>query len=356
MFRSVDHTRLVIWCDLVCFHRRGRWHGPGRIIGKEGRATFWIVHAGIPIVVAENQIRPATTNEVLAKQILEMRPQRKRKREYLRGDRPDEDETPLAEDTIIPALHEEDQQPAYVDVPVDPPTSSTTFGLSSSPPSWQVDDEMEAIQVPTPQPEDTLTLQQEEEDVEVVAFPERQLTTQEPEEEETPYLPRSPPGLDTSTSLRTALTRLVNALDGIPERETPYPGERVRSRSPHREAHSIPVPQSAEGLYAQQRQEKYFHCFLARRIFKKRRQVGAGREVQFKKSSQEVQDELLKTRKKEWNNWVQFTAARVLPPEEQPKFFAEYPETEIIPTRWVDLSRRKVKSRSTRADWLLEEI
>ena len=26
--------------DLVCFHRRNRWHGPGRIFGKEGRSTF----------------------------------------------------------------------------------------------------------------------------------------------------------------------------------------------------------------------------------------------------------------------------------------------------------------------------
>ena len=325
--------------DLVCFYRRGRWHGPGRIIGKEGRATFWVVHAGIPIVVAENQIRPATTNEVLAKQILEMRPHRKRKREYLRGGQPDDDETPFAEDTIIPALHEEDQQPAYVDLPVDPPTSSTTFGLASSPPSGPVHDEMVDLQVPPPRPEEDVPLQAAEDEIEVVAVPERQTTTQEPEEEETPYLLRPPPGLDTSASLRTALTRSVNALDGIPERETPYPEERERSRSPHREAHTLPVPPSMEGLYAQQRQEKYFHCFLAKRIFKKRRQVGAGREVQFKKSSQEVQEELLKTRKKEWSNWVQFTAARVLPPEEQPKFFAEYPDTEIIPTRWVDTNK-----------------
>ena len=117
----------------------------------------------------------------------------------------------------------------------------------------------------------------------------------------------------------------------MPERETPYPGERERK---------IEITSSR-----------------TKRIFKKRRQVGAGREVQFKKSSQEVQDELLKTRKKEWNNWVQFTAARVLPPEEQPKFFAEYPETEIIPTRWMDTNKSEEgRRRSTRVDWLLEAI
>lgn len=328
--------------DLVCFYRRGRWHGPGRIIGKESRSTFWVVHAGIPIVVAESQIRPATSSEAIAKQILELRPHRKRKREYLRGGhQEEEDEHPFAEDTIIPALHEEDQQPAYVDLPEEAPTSSTTFGLSSSPPVAQEEDMADDIPVPLQPPGGLNPMQAEtEEDIEEIEVPQRQETSQEPEEEETPFLHRPvppPPGLD--TSLRTALVRSVNALDGIPEMETPYPQERERSRSPHREAHVVPVPASMDGLYAQQRQEKYFHCFLAKRIFKKRRQVGAGREVQFKKSSQEVQDQLLKTRQKEWSNWVQFTAARILPPEEQEEFFAEHPDTEIIPTRWVDTNK-----------------
>ena len=327
--------------DLVCFYRRGRWHGPGRIIGKESRSTFWVVHAGIPIVVAESQIRPATSSEAIAKQILELRPHRKRKREYLRGGHQEEDDDhPFAEDTIIPALHE-DQQPAYVDLPEEAPTSSTTFGLSSSPPVIQEEDMVDDIPVPLEPPGGPNPMQAEtEEDIEEIEVPQRQETSQEPEEEETPFLHRPvppPPGLD--TSLRTALVRSVNALDGIPEMETPYPPERERSRSPHREAHVVPVPASMDGLYAQQRQEKYFHCFLAKRIFKKRRQVGAGREVQFKKSSQEVQDQLLKTRQKEWSNWVQFTAARILPPDEQEEFFAEHPDTEVIPTRWVDTNK-----------------
>ena len=253
-------------------------------------------------MVAESQIRPATSSEAIAKQILELRPHRKRKREYLRGGHQEEDDDhPFAEDTIIPALHEEDQQPAYVDLPEEAPTSSTTFGLSSSPPVVQEEDMVDDIPVPLEPPGGPNPMQ--------------------------------------AASLRTALVRSVNALDGIPEMETPYPPERERSRSPHREAHVVPVPASMDGLYAQQRQEKYFHCFLAKRIFKKRRQVGAGREVQFKKSSQEVQDQLLKTRQKEWSNWVQFTAARILPPDEQEEFFAEHPDTEVIPTRWVDTNK-----------------
>ncbi len=36
--------------DLVCFHRKERWHGPCRVIGKEGRSTYWLVHGGVPLV------------------------------------------------------------------------------------------------------------------------------------------------------------------------------------------------------------------------------------------------------------------------------------------------------------------
>ena len=76
--------------DLVCFHRRNRWHGPGRVIGRD--------HGGIPIVVAENQLRPATTSEVLAKQVPEMRPVRKRKRQLMADG--EAEETPFVEDLI----------------------------------------------------------------------------------------------------------------------------------------------------------------------------------------------------------------------------------------------------------------
>ena len=81
--------------DLVCFHRRNRWHGPGRIVEKEGRSTFWIIHPGIPI--ADSQIRPASASEVLVKQILELRPSRKRKREVAEGN----EDMPFADDLTM---------------------------------------------------------------------------------------------------------------------------------------------------------------------------------------------------------------------------------------------------------------
>lgn len=52
--------------DLVCFHRRDRWHGPCRVIGKEGRSTYWLIHGGVPLVVPEASMRPASSTEVIA--------------------------------------------------------------------------------------------------------------------------------------------------------------------------------------------------------------------------------------------------------------------------------------------------
>ena len=97
--------------DLVCFHRRNRWHGPGCIVGKEGRSTFWIIHAGIPIVVAESQIRPASTAEVMVKQILELRPSRKRKREIDE----DNEDLPFGDDLTLPH-----NAPSYLELPHEP--------------------------------------------------------------------------------------------------------------------------------------------------------------------------------------------------------------------------------------------
>ena len=97
--------------DLVCFHRRNRWHGPGRIVGKEGRSTFWIIHAGIPIVVAESQIRPASTAEAMVKQILELRPSRRRKREIDE----DNEDLPFGDDLKLPH-----NAPSYLELPHEP--------------------------------------------------------------------------------------------------------------------------------------------------------------------------------------------------------------------------------------------
>ena len=54
--KSVPQRGPYVPGDLVCFHRLGRWHGPARVIGREGRSTIWLVHGGVPVVTAESSL------------------------------------------------------------------------------------------------------------------------------------------------------------------------------------------------------------------------------------------------------------------------------------------------------------
>ena len=74
--------------DLVCFYRKhqgnkkggGRWYGPARVVGSEGRSTLWIVHGGIPMTVSSEQCRHSTGEEAGSKRLVELRPSCKRRR------------------------------------------------------------------------------------------------------------------------------------------------------------------------------------------------------------------------------------------------------------------------------------
>ena len=85
--------------DLVSFQKKGKWFGPARILAHEGRSSLWILHAGVSILVSETSVRPATTEEVIKKQLLELRPSRKRRRSiYVEPEF--DDPTPFSEDTL----------------------------------------------------------------------------------------------------------------------------------------------------------------------------------------------------------------------------------------------------------------
>ena len=318
--------------DLVCFYRRGRWHGPARIIGREGRSTLWLVHAGIPIVVSESQLRPATTREVMVKQLLALRPSRRRRRN-------EEDETPFGQDLRSPMLQGEDEQPSYVELPVDDETpvmdengGGVTAPLFTPPGLGDVNLDAEPeVPVPGYQPQQQVGGQEE---IEVIPVPE---LAEQPESEQAPSMEGTVPPTPTMDQMRPTSQELTNALrtsvrqlDGLPHRQ--------RSRSPHREPHLLPVPEGRDGLLALKHKDE-FYCFLAKRIYKKKRQVGAGREVNYGKSEVAIKGKLDATRTKEWSNWRQFDAVKILPPGEQAQFFEDNPDAEVIPTRWVDTDK-----------------
>lgn len=341
--------------DLVCFHRRDRWHGPCRVIGKEGRSTYWLIHGGVPLVVPEASMRPASSTEVFAKHLLELRPSRRRVRDAMRSPEIENvDEIPFGEDLEMASFEEEQNQQSYVDVPLDLP-------VEGSP-------ETGAFPMPAalaPVPEAVPVLDEMMEEVPYPEQPESEMTPAPttPQSEEPPVGP-IPHALqqphDSNTELTQALRRSADGLDGHPLHPSLRPppglavtagdsGERDRSRSPPpREPASIPIPDDGDvGLFVNvntdARERKHLHCFLAKRYAKKNKvKAGAGREIFYDKCTPEVQEALQTTRLKEWNNWKQFQAVRVIPPEEADAFVNNNPNMEILPTRWLEVDKAEV--------------
>ncbi len=335
--------------DLVCFHRKERWHGPCRVIGKEGRSTYWLVHGGVPLVVPEGSMRPASSTEVIAKHILEMRPSRKRMREAMRHpDEPVQAELPFEDDLLMMFNEDGQEQPSYVELPLDLPAEGGSSGGAGG--------AVEGEEIPVPgelpvpiEVEDENDVNMDEEQVPVIEQPESEMTPSPttPQSVEPPSGEQPPPGQD--QSLTTALRRSTDQLDGHPMQPSllPPPGlsvtSRERSRSPLRDAAVIPVPDrdGDAGLLGVDKERKHLHCFLAKRYMRKPKQ-GAGKELSFQKCSEEVQQALMETRKKEWGNWKQFKAVKIIPPSEVEDFVAQNPEMEILPTRWLEVNKAEV--------------
>lgn len=190
--------------DLVCFFRRNRWVGPARIIGKEGRASVWLVHAGIPIVAPETSLRPATPTEVYAKQLLELRPSRKRLRPSLGVDSAGV-HLPFSDDLHLPQQGD-DEQSGYVELPSE-----------GAGPSMQAEIEEPAAQRPRleePQPPQEERTVDSDDPNAVTQDPlrqESQATAQEPEVEVVP----SSPAPGTPLGVRPANFRAPGCLEKI---------------------------------------------------------------------------------------------------------------------------------------------
>ena len=82
--------------DLVCFSKKGKWYGPARVLGHEGKSSLWLIHSGVSVLVAETSCRPASTEELHKKQALELRPSARRGREIIGEE--DDVHAPFSED------------------------------------------------------------------------------------------------------------------------------------------------------------------------------------------------------------------------------------------------------------------
>ena len=301
-------------------------------------------------MVPEASLRPASSSEIFTKQLLELRPSRKRLREAI-SDLPDQEHLPFSDDLMLPGWQDEEAQPGFVElsapssnpIPIGPgplPAVAVPTELQPQP------DHLQAAPTPFPTaPQDPQHTQPTELPTQPdLLQPDANTTTrgdltQEPESEMIPETPQiAPTGF---TQLQAALHRSPDLLDGIP----PPPGLRERSRSPLREPHNVPVPgdEIDEALRAELKQpNNHFHCFMAKRYNKKKKQQGPHTEINFDKADDNRKVLITAARSKEWTNWMKFNAVKIIPPEEVQQFLESHPEAEVLPTRWVDTNKAEV--------------
>ena len=341
--------------DLVCFHRRGQWNGPGRIAEREGRAAVCVVHGGVPLVVLESSLRPASSSEIFTKQLLELHPSRKRLREAV-SDSNSPEHVPFGDDLLLPGWQDEEAQPGFLEL--DGPLSVPMSDDNIQQPAGEVPqlpqpiqpDPLPMIDEQHPQHNQPDQIPQQHDLVPTVVTttnnqavensPVSQIDIDsegdanlEPEGEVIPDTPQ--PAV---TQLQQAMRTSVDQLDGLPR----PPGLRLRSRSPLREPKNVRVPEGP-ALIADLEPNTWFHRFLAKRYNKKKKkQLRPHTEINFDKADQSKKDKITEARLKEWNNWMKFNAVKVIPPEEVDAFLQAHPEAEVLPTRWVDTNKAKV--------------
>eukprot|EP00435_Cladocopium_sp_Y103_P066574 s39_g28.t2 len=343
--------------DLVSFSRKGRWFGPARVLGHEGKSSLWLVHSGVCVLVAETLVRPATSQEVLKKQLLELRPSRQRRRTIYQDDDQD-DKIPFSEDTMTAgALREPHHQQPVPFVDARPAAGddvrevemdlAAEFGPMSPGPS----DAMPApsiehypVQPQYPNPVGIFDDVPDEPMVELpqtlevrpppgLALPQDGTASAQslpqPEPEVAPLLTPRPPGQEAASELNPAmenstltqsLRRSAETLDGIP----------------------ISRRQTSDSFLASKAERKYK---------KKTQKVGAGMELHYQRKTQEIQDQLQETMKKEWSNWERYSDGRWITQNDLDQLRMQNPNLKVIPTRWVHTSKAepnqpmKLKSR-----------
>ena len=122
--------------DLVCFSKKGKWYGPARVLPNEGRSSLWLIHSGVTTLVPEVACRPASTEEILKKHVLELRPSRKRRRQLLAEDDEDEEDHLPFEDDGNEARglkSRTDGTAPYLEVGVDEPSGGAQSGMAANP-------------------------------------------------------------------------------------------------------------------------------------------------------------------------------------------------------------------------------
>ena len=319
--------------DMVSFLRKqktGGWIGPARALACEGK-NLWLLHAGIPVLVASNRVRGANAEEHLEVELLQ--------KHRLSRKRPFMDREAIRQ----PHRLQEEGQAPYVDMRPDagPGLGSPNIEGDDSPKKQR---RAEATPTTTqeqphffpPNEAPTTTSPQEPLLPQVPQHPE--LPQQEVRAEEVP-IPEDDEILRDLDLLEDESAKhdrsqaaeqfrqssLGKAIRDPSKLDDHRMARKERSRSPAEER------KKKEAMLAMAQE---FICFMA-----KRKGKPDSHEIIYSKSSEEMQQKLRESRAKEWSNWTKYQAVRF--PEKTEVDALINQGYKAIPMRWVDVDKNE---------------
>ena len=327
--------------DMVSFMRRqktGGWIGPARVLAMDGK-NVWLLHSGIPILVASNRVRGANAEEHLETELLN-KSRLSRKRPFLERDAvaqphrlEDAGQQPFMDMRGpvggAPAAIEDDNKRARVTSDEDAAGEAATRAPAApaaledkklEEKQKEEETKLEASQVPVPDDEAGL-------DIDVDAILDEPI--QQPGGE-----PSHPPA---ESAERSQLSRAM-AIDGGDRLDLGVDRSRMKSNKSaaeltlERPRSRSPMDESKHRAHLAMSQE--FVCFLA-----KRKGKADSHEIVYARASEEMQGKLNESRAKEWGNWLKYKAVRFPEPEELEQLQAS--GQQVVPMRWVDVDKNE---------------
>eukprot|EP00435_Cladocopium_sp_Y103_P055379 s404_g18.t1 len=368
--------------DLIAFKRKqktGGWIGPARVLATEGK-NLWILHSGIPILVASNRVRAANAEEHLENELLD-KSRLSRKRPFMDpeavrqphrlddpGQQPyldmrggsigggpsgadhsggegsskriksgDEGDASPVRSSYTPSIAASSEAPARsqdIEELLDAEVEKSAGPLALARPIVREQSQQPPIEQPHASlPSRPDSLQPEEQS--------QQQAEQHAAETATPTLTTTTPRAPT---VLTPLAKAMaidggNRLDvGVirsramrTERTGPY--ERIEPQAEDEEVpvvnFNFPEPTEANMLLA-----KEFVCFMV-----KRKNKSDTHKINYGRASDEMKEKLNESRAKEWSNWLKYKAIR-FPTQAEVEALLLSGEA-VIPMRWVDVDKNE---------------
>ena len=304
--------------DLVSFMRRKggspKWYGPARVLTQEGK-NVWIMHGGVPILTADNMIRPSSSEEHLEKELLGHRKGNKRARGWIHEEvRQPHQLAGGVQPSYMDLRNRGDEGESFEEIIGYKPRTGGAQAVTERGDEDGEESPKRMRELVREEEEKEQQEQQQEEEVSLVGT----------EEIDAILGPEAPSGGVTVVppeQMPINNLDMMQMIEGGPRRTPESKEESAAEKTLRQRSRSPP-----------ERVRREFNAFMA-----KRSNPQTTGELRYEKETDEVKKAIDEARAKEWANWVKYRATRTPTAEEVSKMMSE--GKRAIPMRWVDIDK-----------------